>query len=108
MYKYKIYIIIALAFFCTSTVQSRFISGDSKTEIIFFYQRGCPNCSEMHKLLEECIEPEYNDDIKIFDTRKPENIRLIQKVSEKYGSPVSIPIVFIGYNYLQDADKDLL
>jgi len=50
-------------------------SFDNKTNLIFFYQQGCPDCSRMHQILED-IEPDYNIDIKIFDTHKPRNIKI--------------------------------
>ncbi|MCF7740232.1 MAG: hypothetical protein K9N00_00420 [Candidatus Marinimicrobia bacterium] len=44
----------------------------------------------MHTILEN-IEPDYNIDIKMFDTREPDNIKLLQKLAEKYNSPMGIP-----------------
>jgi len=80
---------------------------DNKTNLIFFYQQGCPDCSKMHEILED-VETDYNIDIKMFDTRNPENIKLLQKLAEKYDSPMGIPIVFVGNHYLQEANEELL
>ncbi|MCF7740237.1 MAG: hypothetical protein K9N00_00445 [Candidatus Marinimicrobia bacterium] len=109
MLRNKILFIVIIILCYYSFTKGDFLFGSDKkaTEIVYFYQRGCPDCSEMHKILED-IESEYNTDIKMFDTRESDNIKLFHKVSEKYDSPMGIPIVFVGEHYLQEANEKLL
>ena len=88
---FKISIVISIFSLLNLLVAKIDFSPDNnKLNLIFFYQQGCPDCSKMHKILED-IEHNYNIDIKMFDTRKPDNIKLLQKLAEKYDSPMGIP-----------------
>ncbi len=74
---------------------------DGQLIIYYFYDRNCPVCEQQENFLNE-IEEKYEEDIELksFEVRTNENIRLFQEIGKVYGiTPRGVPTTFIGDNY---------
>ena len=70
------------------------------TELLFFYEKGCPYCAHIFDFLNNRIKPVYDIQIKTYEIHDPENARLMIALAEEYDAKEIImkgtPAVFVG------------
>lgn len=70
------------------------------TELLFFYEKGCPQCARIFDFLDKRIKPVYDIRIKTYEIHDPENARLMMALAEKYDAKEIIkkgtPALFVG------------
>lgn len=70
------------------------------TELLFFYEKGCPYCAQIFDFLNNRIKPVYDIQIKTYEIHDPENARLMIALAEEYDAKEIIrkgtPAVFAG------------
>ena len=67
------------------------------TQLVLFYENGCPHCARMESFLEQ-IEPDYPQlDVVRYEIHDPEAHDLLDRLLGAYGAKLgSVPIIFIG------------
>jgi len=87
-------ILVILASF--SLIAGLSTAGQS-TELVEFYETGCPHCARLHQFLES-ISPKYPElEIIRYEIHEPEGVELLDKLLSAYNTELgSVPIVFIG------------
>ena len=87
-------ILVILASF--SLIAGLSTAGQS-TELVEFYETGCPHCARLHQFLES-ISPKYSElEIIRYEIHEPEGVELLDKLLSAYNTELgSVPIVFIG------------
>ena len=87
-------ILVILASF--SLIAGLSTAGQS-TELVEFYETGCPHCARLHQFLES-ISPKYPElEIIRYEIHEPEGVELLDKLLVAYNTELgSVPIVFIG------------
>lgn len=70
------------------------------TKLLFFYEKGCPQCARIFDFLDKRIKPVYDIQIKTYEIHDPENARLMIALAEEYDAKEIIkkgtPAVFVG------------
>lgn len=70
------------------------------TELLFFYEQGCPQCAQIFDFLDHRIKPVYDIQIKTYEIHDPENARLMMALAGQYNAEEIIkngtPAVFVG------------
>jgi cytochrome c biogenesis protein CcdA len=70
------------------------------TDLLFFYEKGCPQCAQIFDFLNHRIKPVYDIQIKTYEIHDPENARLMMALAEQYNAEEIIkkgtPAVFVG------------
>lgn len=104
--------VIFLAAFASlwSTTNTAIAASDEPVNVYFFYGEGCPHCAKEEAFLEREVR-DANGAIRVFPFElyyHPENVELVQRVSEKLGvSFGGVPLTIIGsesvFGYVNDA-----
>ncbi|NIM91164.1 MAG: hypothetical protein GTO17_09475 [Candidatus Aminicenantes bacterium] len=79
------------------------------TELIFFYEKGCPYSAKINEFLHQRIKPHYPIEVKAFEIREPANARLMIDLANIYGADDilknGVPAVFIGDEAFQGSSR---
>lgn len=93
-----------LAFFLFSLSPSAFA-----VELLFFYEKGCPECAKIDDFLQKRLKPNYPLSIKSYEIREPENARLMITLARFYGAKdipeKGTPAVFIDDKAFQGSSR---
>lgn len=69
-------------------------------DLLFFYEKGCPQCARIFDFLNNRIKPVYEIQIKTYEIHVPENAGLMMMLAEEYGAQEIVekgtPAVFVG------------
>jgi len=78
-------------------------------ELLFFYEKGCPECAKVNDLLQKRIKPNYPVAIKAYEIHEPGNAALLMNLARAYEAKDIIkkgtPAVFIGENAFQGSSR---
>lgn len=55
-------------------------------DLLFFYEKGCPECVKIDDFLQKRIKPNYPVTIKAYEIHEPENARLMMDLARFYGA----------------------
>jgi len=70
------------------------------TKLLFFYEKGCPQCAQIFDFLNRRIKPVYDIQITAYEIHDPENARLMMTLAQEFDAEEIIkkgtPAVFIG------------
>lgn len=84
----------------------------SATELLFFYENGCPYSGRVNDFFEKRIKPNYPIDIKIYEIHEPDNARLMTDLATAYGArdilKKGVPAVFVGNKALHGSSRVIL
>lgn len=84
----------------------------SATELLFFYENGCPYSARVDDFLQKRIKPNYPVEIKAYEIHEPANARLMIELARVYGAKDILekgtPAVFIGDKALQGKKRLIL
>ena len=88
---------LAVVFLATFFLIGGLSSAGHSTQLVEFYEIGCPHCARLHEFLES-ISPKYPElEIVRYEIHDPEGQKLLDKLLVAYGVELgSVPIVFIG------------
>jgi len=79
------------------------------TELIFFYEKGCPDSARINEFLHQRIKPHYPVEVKAFEIHKPTNARLMVELANIYRAndilKNGVPAVFIGDKAFQGSSR---
>jgi cytochrome c biogenesis protein CcdA/glutaredoxin len=79
------------------------------TELIFFYEKGCPYSARINAFLQQRIKPHYPVEVKAFEIHEPANARLMIDLANIYGAndilKNGVPAVFIGAEAFQGSSR---
>jgi len=79
------------------------------TELLFFYEKGCPHSAKINAFLRQRIKPNYPVEIKVFEIHKPANARLMTDLANIYEAndilKNGVPAVFIGDEAFQGSSR---
>ncbi len=85
-----------------------FLNGAVKTEIVYFYEAGCPHCKRVTDFLENRIIGNYPVIIKRYEIHNANNADTLRQLAYVYRSRVKTPTVFIGDKVVQDDNRSAL
>ncbi len=81
----------------------------SGTELIFFYENGCPYSARIGDFLEKRIRPHYPVEIKAYEIHDPASANLMLELARAFGAKDILekgtPAVFIGEKALQGENR---
>jgi len=70
------------------------------TELLFFYEKGCPDSRRVNDFLQKRIKPNYPVEIKAYEIHDPDNSELMINLARVYGAEdiieKGVPAVFIS------------
>lgn len=79
------------------------------TELLFFYERGCPYSAKIDDFLNKRIKPNYPLEIRAYEIHVPANARLMAGLARAYQAEdilqKGVPAVFIGEKALQGKNR---
>ncbi len=79
------------------------------TELIFFYEKGCPYSARINEFLQQRIKPHYPVEVRAFEIHEPTNARLMVDLANIYGAndilKNGVPAVFIGDKAFQGSSR---
>lgn len=89
-----------------------FSSPLSATELLFFYEKGCPYSARIDDFLQKRIKPNYPIEVKAFEIHEPSNAGLMLDLARAYGAKDILkrgtPAVFIGDKAFQGRSRLIL
>jgi cytochrome c biogenesis protein CcdA len=98
-------IILLLLFFLLS-------SSVFATELLFFYEKGCPYSAKIDDFLQRRIKPNYPIEVKAYEIHEPGAAKLMLDLARAYGAKDILkkgtPAVFIGENAFQGRSRLIL
>jgi len=93
-------VILLLLFFCPSL---------SAGELLFFYEKGCPDCKKINDFLENRIKPNYAVSIREYEIHEYGNASLLIELARVYRAEDILtkgtPAVFIGDKAFQGSSR---
>lgn len=79
------------------------------TELLFFYEKGCPQCAQIFDFFNKRIRPVYAIQIKTYEIHDPKNALLMITLAEEYDAEEIIrkgtPAVFVGNRAFQGYNR---
>jgi len=79
------------------------------TELLFFYEKGCPYSAKINEFLHRRIKPNYPVEVKALEIHKPANAQLMIDLANVYGAndilKNGVPAVFIGDKAFQGSTR---
>lgn len=79
------------------------------TELLFFYEKGCPYSARVNDFMQKRIRPNYPLEIKLYEIHEPENARLLSDLAAAYGAKdileKGVPAVFVGNSAFQGSSR---
>lgn len=91
-----------LALFLASTAVAEEEPVRQKTQVVLFYQNGCPHSRRVRRFLDQRVEPIYPTEIKKYEIHQPENAQLFSRLIKLYGQEAAdarkngVPALFIA------------
>ena len=88
---------LATAFFTGVFLIAGLSTAGQSTQLVEFYETGCPHCARLHQFLES-ISLEYPElEVIRYEIHDPEGQELLDKLLSAYNTELgSVPIIFIG------------
>lgn len=79
------------------------------TELLFFYEKGCPYSAKVNEFMQKRIRPNYPVEIKLYEIHEPDNARLLIDLATAYRAKdvleKGVPAVFVGNAALQGSSR---
>jgi len=67
------------------------------TEVLFFFETGCPHCARVEAVLEEIAEAKDGLTVARYDVASPEGRELLSRLLSAYGAEMGpVPLVFVS------------
>lgn len=87
-------------------------SSVSSTELLFFYEKGCPYSARIDDFLQKRIKPNYPIEVKAFEIHEPSNAGMMLDLARAYGAKEILkkgtPAVFVGDKAFQGRSRLIL
>jgi glutaredoxin len=65
--------------------------------IVFFYEKGCPDCEDMETLLADLLIGRKNVTVNYYEINAPGSMSLLGRLATHYGIlPTHVPVIFVG------------
>lgn len=80
-------------------------SEEKKTDLLFFYESGCPHCARVERFLNERVKPNYPVEIRQYEIHQSENARLLSRFAELYNTDVYTPSVVVGDTIIRGDER---
>lgn len=79
------------------------------SEILFFFEKGCPECGKINDFLQKRIKPNYSVVIREYEIHNPDNANLLMDLARIYKADAILekgtPAVFIGDKAFQGSSR---
>jgi len=79
------------------------------TELLFFYEKGCPDSRRVNDFLQKRIRPNYPVEIKAYEIHDPDSAKLMINLARVYGAEniieKGVPAVFISNNAFHGSSR---
>ena len=102
--KQRSFILLFLLFFLSPSVLA--------TELLFFYEKGCPYSARIDDFLQKRIKPNYPLEVKTYEIHEPGAAQLMLDLARAYGAEDILkkgtPAVFIGEKAFQGRNRLIL
>lgn len=89
-----------------------FGSSLSATELLFFYEKGCPYSARIDDFLQKRIKPNYPVEVRAYEIHEPSNAELMLNLARAYGAKEILkkgtPAVFVGDKAFQGRSRLIL
>lgn len=86
-----------------------FIPSVIASDLLFFYEHGCPECTRINVFLQKRIKPHYPVEIKEYEIHEPGNANLLMDLARTYQAKdifeKGTPAVFIGDQSFQGSSR---
>jgi len=81
----------------------------ASTDVLFFYETGCPECARIFDFFKNRIKPYYEVNLILYEIHKPDNASLFMDLAEKFKAEEIIkkgtPAVFVGDSAVHGSNR---